>query len=386
MGNPVSDRLPIACPICGSEKYQDMYQADFRIWTQGDREWRAHQVVCAGCGFIYTNPRPQEEDLQEFYDAYLRFGEISPYFREKQIDFLCNNVPNVGGALLDVGAFDGSFLDLARQRGFEVHGVEPTEEGVLEAKGKGLDVVKGFFNVAYANAMAERYHIVSMLHTLEHVEDPLEFVRLALQITEPGGYVHIEVPDATRPFADSIADFFSVQHLNHFTPQALRNLAARAGVKVVKVEQEKELWILRVLLQNTPEKTVLVNECESNMRIMRTYAERKVQFLDSLRKKITVPELALYGAGEHSSQLLSSDFLRDVQVVAITDSNPKKWGMSFHGFVVIPPSELPDVPVLISSYDSQEQISSYLKEHFPDLVQIKLYDRVVSYDTGYELE
>src|SRR3989338_11210298 len=150
MSMQTADHKIIACPLCGAKEYRDIYQTDFRIWTQGNREWRAHQVVCAGCGLIYTNPRPSEEALKDFYDAYLRFGEISEYFREKQIDFLCARLPHVGGKLLDVGAFDGSFLSLAKQRGFQVHGIEPTEEGVFDARGKGLDVVQGFFNKNYA--------------------------------------------------------------------------------------------------------------------------------------------------------------------------------------------------------------------------------------------
>ena len=121
------------------------------------------------------------------------------------------------------------------------------------------------------------------------------------------------------------------------------------------------------------------------MCIMRAYKERKEIFLDNLRKKIQVKEVSLYGAGEHSSQLLSSDLLKGIRVAAITDSNPKKWGMPFHGFTVIPPAELPNVPILISSYDSQEDITSYLTKHFPHLSQLKLYDRIISYDTGNEL-
>ena len=379
-------RETIDCPICGSKEYQDIYQAEFRIWTQEDREWTAHQVVCKGCGFIYTNPRPSEDDLKDFYDAYLRFGEIDAHFRGKQIEFLCRNVPNARGRLLDIGAFDGSFLALAKQKGFEIHGIEPTEEGVLEARKKGLDVVQGFFNKEYAGKIDKSYDVVTMLHTLEHVEDPLEFVRLALRVTAPGGYLYIEVPDVTRAFAENMSDFFSVQHLNHFTSNTIRNLASRVGATIIAVEQEKELWILRTLLKNTPDTIPLINEYGSNMRIMQAYKKRKQAFLDTLRKKISAKEVSLYGAGEHSSQLLSSPLLKEVRVVAVTDSNPKKWGMQFHGFTVIPPAKLPAVPVLISSYDSQEDISNYLTKHFPSLAQVKLYDRIISYDTGNELE
>ena len=381
MKNVAQDRI-IACPICGSKESRDVYEVDFRIWTQGDRRWRAHQVVCTGCGLIYTNPRPSEETLKDFYDTYIRYGEESAYFREKQIAFLAKHIPETKGKLLDIGAFDGSFLTLAKEKGFEVHGIEPAEECVLQARAKGLDVVQGFFNTEYAHALTERYDVVTILHTLEHVDNPLEFLRLALHVTVPGGYVYIEIPDATRPFAESIAEFFSVQHLSHFTPATARNLISRAGVQIVAMEQEKELWILRILLKNSREKTPTGNEFESNLKVMQEYKERKEKFLGNLRKKIAVPEVSLYGAGEHSSQLLSLDLLKNVNVRAITDSNPKKWGMSFHGFTVVPPTELPDVPVLISSYDSQEEIGSYLTEHFPRLSQIKLYDHVFSYNRG----
>ena len=38
--------------------------------------------------------------------------------------------------------------------------------------------------------------------------------------------------------------------------------------------------------------------------------------------------------------------------------------------------------VLISSYDSQEEISSYLLNEFPSIKQVKLYNNVISYNKG----
>src|SRR3954471_12451410 len=94
-----ADNAVVPCPMCGATEYENTYQTDFTVWTQGDRLWTAHQVVCKGCGLIYTNPRPTEAVLQDFYDTYLRFGEISSHFRDKQIAFLCNNLPSTGGTL-----------------------------------------------------------------------------------------------------------------------------------------------------------------------------------------------------------------------------------------------------------------------------------------------
>jgi 2-polyprenyl-3-methyl-5-hydroxy-6-metoxy-1,4-benzoquinol methylase len=373
-----------SCPICDKKIFEEAYGKVHHVWSGGHRTWDARQVVCKNCGLIHTNPRPSEDILTAFYSAYMRYGNVSPYFREKQIKFLADNFSPKNKTLLDIGAFNGQFIGLAKDKGFKVKGIEPSAEESAKARSNNLDVSEGYFNLSYVENNPEKYDVITILHVLEHIERPLEFLELALRASKKGGYIYIEVPDTTQAFAENIADFFSIQHLNHFTPGSLRNLASQAGVEIVKIEQESDIWIQRVLIKNTaPSKHVgILNEFSENVDLMKFYVERRERFLINLKNKIEVTQASLYGAGEHTSQLISSGVLDGFKILAITDSNPKKWGLKFEGFTILPPTDLPGDAILISSYDYQEEIAKMLEQDFPELKIIKLYSNTRSYDGG----
>jgi len=219
------------------------------------------------------------------------------------------------------------------------------------------------------------------------VPDPINFLRLALRLTKSGGYVYIEVPAANHPFAESAADFFSNQHLLHFTPKTLANLAHVLEVRVAAVEEISEPPLLRMLLRNVPATGALTNEYEANRIVMEQYKERRARFWEQLAQRIPpgTKVVVIYGAGMHTTQLLQSGILRNVTVEAIVDTNPKKWGLTFEGLTISSPEIIArsTTPVVISSYDNQEDIARYLTEHYPSHPQIKLYDRVISYDLGF---
>ncbi len=86
----------------------------------------------------------------------------------------------------------------------------------------------------------------------------------------------------------------------------------------------------------------------------------------------------------YTSQLFSTNLLDNIKVEAIIDSDTKKWGRGFFGFSIQPHSVLRNLggTVLISSYDSQEETSKFLSKNYPNIKQIKLYDKVVGYNKG----
>lgn len=379
----------INCPICNSQDYANIYKKEYRLWIKNKLFiWPAQQVICKHCGMIFTNPQPTNKTLEWFYGSDMRYGEQSEFFRESQIEFIYNNTSENCKTIFDIGAFNGTFLNIARSKGYTVFGIEPSEEGVQEAMNKyGIRIIKGFFNEYFLNSFNKKFDIVTIRHVLEHIQNPIGFLKLAIRITNPYKYVYIEVPDANRPFANNIADFFSNQHIMHYTEGSLNNIANILGLRIAAVEKLREVPIIKILLRNEKVgKYPLKNEYETNKGIIETYKIRKHDFIQNLKSKIDpqYKKIIIYGAGMHTTQLLQSGLLDNIKIDYIVDSNTKKHGMLFEGYVVQSPEILKDknIPVLISSYDSQEEISNYLKVNFPHLIQIKLYDKIVSYDKG----
>src|SRR5207247_383832 len=92
-----------------------------------------------------------------------------------------------GGRLLDVGCGVGTFLAAARDRGFEVHGVdvsslavEACRRNVPGALVQMRDVVAQPFPRAF-------FDVVAMLGVLEHVASPRRLLATANDMLRPGG-------------------------------------------------------------------------------------------------------------------------------------------------------------------------------------------------------
>ena len=89
-----------------------------------------------------------------------------------------------GGRILEVGCGKGGFLDLIRQRGHDALGVDPAYEGDAPY------IHKQHFDASLKiNADA-----VVLRHVLEHIPQPLEFLRAIASANGGQGKIYIEVP------------------------------------------------------------------------------------------------------------------------------------------------------------------------------------------------
>ena len=145
--------------------------------------WPAQQVVCKRCGMIFTNPQPTSATLKDFYEsdlAYQSDDDSSRYFRHQQLEFIRSHASKDCRSVFDIGASNGAFLDIAKSKGYVVTGVEPSSAGVQEAERKfGIRMAEGFFDRKFVGSCKERYDIVTIRHVLEHIRNPVPFLRLA---------------------------------------------------------------------------------------------------------------------------------------------------------------------------------------------------------------
>jgi len=393
----IIEREEIQCPICGHDRFETAYEKKFIVIMNDEHYiWPTTQVICKKCGMVFTNPQPVNSVLEMYYSTtYNYYGEISPTPRIQQFNFMKKHIPSKFKRVLEVGAFNGYFLNILRDNGYEVHGIEPSRIGVEQAKNKfGINIENRFFDEEYVesfvNKKKKQFDIVCFFHVLEHIKRPLEFLKLVKKVSREDGYIFLEVPDAERPLVNNVADFFSIEHINHFTEMSLKNLANLLGLNIIAFDKPKEISVIRVIyrkIDNKTSNTKIENNFSNMKKIMKEYKEDKNLFIEKIKDRLhNYDKIVVYGAGMHTSQLVTQGLLDLNKVEYIIDSNEAKWGKDFLGFKISPPDILNKInlPVLISSYDSQNKISEYLSLKFPNIHQIKLYDKVKSYNAGFE--
>jgi SAM-dependent methyltransferase len=144
---------------------------------------------------------------------------------------------NRRGRLLDVGCAHGFFVDEANKAGWESEGVECSEEGHQYASHKlGVKVFKG--DLAGAGFPAEHFDVVSIIGTIEHLTNPLEFLEEASRVLKRGGRLIITTVDTEGPLP--LFRFKPPEHLYYFSG---RNLSKALGLKGFRVERKAFYWV-----------------------------------------------------------------------------------------------------------------------------------------------
>jgi SAM-dependent methyltransferase len=200
-------------------------------------EWNLYQ--CRGCDCAYLDPRPTPESIglayHQQYSTYSprqkaeagslgtvfrlrralangyrnwRFGTdyrpasnlgiavalISPRLRWT-LDRSFRNLPRSepGARLLDLGFGGGTFLESARDAGWQVAGADPDSIAVAAALKRGLDVRQG--GIETFSDMPGHFDVITINHVIEHVHNPRTTLQTAYQLLKPGGILWLSTPN-----------------------------------------------------------------------------------------------------------------------------------------------------------------------------------------------
>ncbi len=138
--------------------------------------------------------------------------------------------------LLDIGCGDGAFLGKMARRGWRVAGVDFDPQAVAHAREvHGLDVAVGTAQSVLASG--RKYGMVTASHVIEHVPDPVEFLRQSRQLLERGGRIVLRTPNSEsfghRRYGQAWRGLEPPRHLQLFSRASLSACADRAGLKVL---------------------------------------------------------------------------------------------------------------------------------------------------------
>ena len=97
-----------------------------------------------------------------------------------------------------------------------------------------------YLDESFVNRNLDSFDISFSFHVLEHVEKILEFVRRLYDITKPGGFMILEVPNQDDDLKKISSEYDELihfpSHVSNFTKDTLSLLLDRSGLMNVEVE------------------------------------------------------------------------------------------------------------------------------------------------------
>ena len=145
------------------------------------------------------------------------------------------------GKLLDVGCRTGNFMFLAKNKGFEPIGIEPSKKFALFCLNNGLKVFNS--NLREVNFQDKEFDVITYLEVLEHIGIPSEELKVVYRILRNNGLLIIEVPNVTfQLFKAKVFQLLHIRgfglmpgdHLVHFSEKTVSLLLKRRGFKILK--------------------------------------------------------------------------------------------------------------------------------------------------------
>lgn len=264
------------CPVCHSNQRRLLHKGlTDRVFCVADGTWDLYR--CQQCESGYLDPRPTRDSIARAYAGYYTHdAEDHPIVRRKgrlrtvlhdlingyqnrryglqrspalpigrwllpllpplrtAADAECRHLPPLphgGGKILDVGCGNGGFLNVAKQAGWQVEGLDFDAGAVSAARSRGLVVHHGGIEVLEGRTAC--YDMITLCHVIEHVHDPIDTLRRLYALLKPNGVLWLETPNLSslgaKRFGPHWRGLESPRHLVLFSPSSMEAALTSAG-------------------------------------------------------------------------------------------------------------------------------------------------------------
>jgi 2-polyprenyl-3-methyl-5-hydroxy-6-metoxy-1,4-benzoquinol methylase len=339
------------CPGCDGSGFH--FFSDLHGWTLVSSDARPFKaevelVQCEQCGQIYKVPTNAWQDITDeiyrTYEIYHQSGGVEQKVRNEHAGGLVSRSSVLvrrlagycslaeSGSILDFGCGNGAFLSAvhAVRPGWHLAGsdinikfkesIESISDNAVFIQG-GLDEIE------------EKYDVISLVHCIEHLDDPKHYVRELAKKLKPSGIMFFQCPNIhANPF-----DLLIIDHVSHFTPGHLADMVEKAGLGPVALlsaldEKENSLVAGPGVTGRPHDKISDVDLLERQTSVL----EHVFAFYDGLAPGIE--KVGIFGTSIAATWLVNSARRKPDFFV---DEDPSRIGREYYGRTIIGPENVP---------------------------------------------
>ena len=195
--------------------------------------------ICGYCGLVQTIEPMVEKSLEDFYrkpeigeSEYRKIYPFSEYAALEhlqyglyflrvciQAEIVMNKVKFPIKEILDLGSGNDISLKYFNKT-FVDSNIYVYDPGLTSEKSDVLNSIEG-----------KKFDVIFILNVLEHVYDPVRFLRDLKEHLTDEGHIILSVPDVYKILLDTNA-WFSGAHIFHFSFETLKKVVIKAGYEI----------------------------------------------------------------------------------------------------------------------------------------------------------
>jgi SAM-dependent methyltransferase len=261
--------------------------------------------------------------------------------------------------VIEIGCGKGFFLQLLKREGINITGFDPAYEGT------DTSIIKDYFSSNYRT----KADMILLRHTLEHINNPLEFLHKISSSNNNKGIIYIEVPTFDWIFRNKSFEDIFYEHCNYFTIDTLSMLFDRSVSGYLFNDQ----YIY--LIANLSDLRKQAGPNQSNI-----YSDN---FSPKIRKYKSIigqiQNLAIWGAGAKGSTFLNllDPFRRNIKVVVDINHIKQNKYIAHTGHKIISPVTIKDYSIdniIVMNQNYFEEIKKSIGDINIRLMNINDYD------------
>ena len=197
----------------------------------------------ASHGFGFTNYEEDKIASRAYLMKFLKW--IKKYSDQPQIN------------LLDVGAANGYFVELANKNGFNASGIEISNSAVEWAKKLDRPVSQGTLESLNEEKV---YEVITALDVLEHIPEPLDFLVIARNRITDDGILLLNVPNLGSIFSKLSGKkwhaYLPPEHWIYFNKKSISKMLNMAGFEIINsksISKSFTIGYVYLTIANSPQ-------------------------------------------------------------------------------------------------------------------------------------